>query len=241
MLTVYGDRPYFYQWDLDQRLIVDNPDVIEVHFSNTRVKPAPICEVYEEAGVRYANVPNILLQQPLAIMAHGCCAECVRDELIIRVVGRTKPADYIYTETEIRSFESLQKRVEDVADRAEAATVEAEASAQKALSAERGAASSAENAAESEAAAGRSEETAGRYAGAAAVSAEASARDANSAADSAALSARSADRAAEAVTSSGYVFFDINGEGELVMTKTANVDELDFRLNDNGELEVIYG
>lgn len=240
MLTVYGDRPHFYQWDLNQRLIVDNPDVIEVHFSNTRVKPAPICEVYEEAGVRYANVPNILLQQPLAIMAHGCCAECVRDELIIRVVGRTKPADYIYTETEIRSFESLQKRVEDVADRAEAATEEAEASAQKALDAERGAASSAENAAESEAASEQSAESAAADAASASASAEASARDAATASDSADLSVRSAERAEQAAATHGYVFFEVDDRGHLIMTKTENVETLDFRLN-AGRLEAIYG
>lgn len=119
MLSIEGGRSCLYQWDVDQRLQVDHPEVTEVHFSNSSAQSALICEVYEEDGVRYANIPNILLQEPFALRAHGCCEECVRVELIIRVVSRAKPADYVYTETEVRSFETLMHRAEEAVQVAE--------------------------------------------------------------------------------------------------------------------------
>ena len=51
---------------------------------------------------------------------------------------------------------------------------------------------------------------------------------------------QAADRAEAAVSSSGYVFFEVNDAGHLIMTKTESVSNLDFRLN-NGRLEAIYG
>lgn len=132
MISIEGGRSCLYQWDINQRLRVDHPDVTEVHFSNTRTQPALICEVYEEDGARYANIPNILLQQPLSLLAHGCCGECVHAELIIRVVARAKPADYVYTETELLSFEKLMHRAEEAVRVAEASVAQATAGAERA-------------------------------------------------------------------------------------------------------------
>lgn len=125
MIYIEGGRGSLYQWDIDQRLIVEHDEVTEVHFSNNLVDPALICEVYEEGGLRYANVPNILLQQPNTLLVHGCCEECVRESVRLRVIPRAKPADYVYTETELLTFEKLQQR-------AEAAVVEAETAATQA-------------------------------------------------------------------------------------------------------------
>ena len=111
MLVIEGGRSCLYQWDVDQRLEVLNSDVLEVHFSNTVISPALVCEVYEEDGRRFANIPNELLQQAWSIHAHGCCEYRVRDVLICRVVRRAKPADYVYTETEVKRYEDLDERI----------------------------------------------------------------------------------------------------------------------------------
>lgn len=137
MFSIEGGRSCLYQWDINQRLRVDHPEVTEVHFSNTHTQPALICEVYEEDGARYANIPNILLQQPLSLLAHGCCGECVHAELIIRVVARAKPADYVYTETELLSFEKLMHRAEEAVQVAEASVAQATAGAERAEAAAR--------------------------------------------------------------------------------------------------------
>lgn len=111
MLIIEGGRSCLYQWDVDQRLEVVNSDVLEVHFSNAVIGAALVCEVYEEDGRRFANIPNVLLQQAWAIQAHGCCELRVRDVQVIRVVRREKPADYVYTETEVKRYEDLDKRL----------------------------------------------------------------------------------------------------------------------------------
>ena len=111
MLRIENGRTKFYQWDVDQRLVVDTPDIGEVHFANYATSPALVCEVYEENGERLVNVPNILLQQPRTLIAYGCCAECVRAEVRFDVDARQKPADYVYTETEIKKYSDLDERI----------------------------------------------------------------------------------------------------------------------------------
>ena len=58
--------------------------------------------------------------------------------------------------------------------------------------------------------------------------------------NSAERSEAAADRAEQMAATNGYVFFEVNDNGHLIMTKTENVGNLDFRLNE-GRLEVIYG
>lgn len=111
MLTIEGGRPRLYQWDIDQRLEVDNDEVLEVHFVNAVTSPALVCEVYEENGRRFADVPNVLLQQFWPIQAYGCCNSRVRDVETIKVIRREKPADYVYTETEVKRFDDLERQV----------------------------------------------------------------------------------------------------------------------------------
>ena len=112
MLKIEDGRLSFYQWDLNQRLVIDNPSIIEVHYTNALTSPALVCEVYEEDGIRYANVPNILLQTDWTIKAYGCCDDYVIEAETFIVNTREKPADYVYTETEIKTFSALEKRIE---------------------------------------------------------------------------------------------------------------------------------
>ena len=112
MLKIEDGRLSFYQWDLNQRLVIDNPSIIEVHYTNALTSPALVCEVYEENAIRYANVPNILLQTDWTIKAYGCCDDYVIEAETFIVNTREKPADYVYTETEIKTFTDLEKRIE---------------------------------------------------------------------------------------------------------------------------------
>ena len=112
MLKIEDGRLSFYQWDLNQRLVIDNPSIIEVHYTNALTSPALVCEVYAENGIRYANVPNILLQTDWTIKVYGCCDEYVLEADTFIVNTKEKPADYVYTETEIKTFSDLEKRIE---------------------------------------------------------------------------------------------------------------------------------
>ena len=117
MFELDNARGALYQWDVDQRVSVDSADIVEVHFTNAVTAPALVCEVYEEGGRRWANIPNILLQQGWAVKVYGCCGECVRAEATIPVIRRTKPADYVYTETEVKRYDDLEQRISALEER----------------------------------------------------------------------------------------------------------------------------
>lgn len=110
MLEIYNGRKCFYQWDINQKVKVLDDAVKELHFDNGTGK-ALVCAVYEYEGQRVADVPNILLQAYLSIRVYAYCGECVRYEKVYEVEKRSKPEDYIYTETEVKRYEDLEKRV----------------------------------------------------------------------------------------------------------------------------------
>lgn len=118
MIKLEGDKLSLYQWDLNQRVILSNIAAgIEVHFSdiyNTQ-DDCLVVKAYEENGFVYANIPNILLQKSGIIVAylyvnHGNKA-WTEHRAEILVLARSKPADYVYTETEIFSYKKLEDRM----------------------------------------------------------------------------------------------------------------------------------
>lgn len=115
MFSIYDGRNSFWQWDSGQRIVVSDDVCCEVHFCNGTSECAMVCEVYTEDGHRLVNVPNILLQasKPIRVFAY---AETDGDNRTIHsttfaVLARTKPADYVYTETEVLSYQALEERV----------------------------------------------------------------------------------------------------------------------------------
>ena len=108
----YG-RNSFFQWDLNRKIVVEDPSITQVHFSNNTEDYALVVEVYESDGVRLANVPNILLQTDWYIRAYGYVNDHTLVEERFKVNARSKPADYVYTETEIINYEALEKRIKE--------------------------------------------------------------------------------------------------------------------------------
>lgn len=120
MFKIYDGRIEFFQWDLDRKLIISDPTITEVHFCNKTDDCSLVVEVYEEGGQRLANVPNILLQDSWDIRVYGYCGNCYTKQMArFKVVGRTKPADYVYTETEVKNWEAIEERCEEVLELAE--------------------------------------------------------------------------------------------------------------------------
>ena len=115
MFKIYDGRAEFYQWDLDRKIVVSDPAISEVHFCNKTDDCSLVVEVYELDGQRVANVPNVLLQNNWDIRVYGYCGSCYTKQAArFKVVARTKPADYIYTETEIKTFDGLEKRMDEL-------------------------------------------------------------------------------------------------------------------------------
>lgn len=110
MFEIPGSRKGYYQWDLNQRLYIQDGGCNEVHFCSEKHPEALTCPVQEELGKRYVQVPNILLQACLPIAAFfyvkGTNGAYTKEAICIEVWERPKPDDYVYTETEVKTWES---------------------------------------------------------------------------------------------------------------------------------------
>ncbi len=112
MFRILDGREHFYQWDSNCKLIVDDSSINEVHFCNRTEECSLVCEVFEENGVRLVNVPNILLQDNWKIRVYAFYIngeeKYTKVEEHFEVLSRTKPADYVYTETEVKDWETFK-------------------------------------------------------------------------------------------------------------------------------------
>lgn len=114
MLRLENGRQLFYQWDLNQRLIVEDDAITQVHFSQFPMSTSLISEVFTENGVRLVNVPNVLLQQARTINAYAYLNEYTKSETQFNVVRKAKPDNYVYTEAEILRYENLESRIKEL-------------------------------------------------------------------------------------------------------------------------------
>lgn len=114
MFKILDGRSKFYQWDLDRQLIVADASVTEVHFCNRTDDCSLVCEVYELDGLRVVNVPNVLLQDNWRINVYAYDSNHTKFCEQFDVIKRSKPADYIYTETEIKNYDDLAARVDEI-------------------------------------------------------------------------------------------------------------------------------
>ena len=109
MFKIHGGRSAFYQWDVNQKLIV-GLDCAEVHFTNNGTNALALLP-YEQDGETLVNVPNELLQEvnPITVYAYVYDSDSTYTKVqkTFMVIPRAKPNDYAYTETEVLTFGTL--------------------------------------------------------------------------------------------------------------------------------------
>lgn len=115
-----GEEDRLYQWDTDRQikittdLMVDEVQFDTILSKSLIVKP----RVDVKLGGVVADIPNILLQGNMEInvyvVMHTENGKHVTEHRKFEVIKRKKPSDYIYTETEVSSYESLEKRVSEL-------------------------------------------------------------------------------------------------------------------------------
>lgn len=110
IFKIEDGREKFYQWDLNRRILVEDDSITQVHFANAATTTAYVVSV--SAGM--ANVPNIILQQNFDIKVYGYDKEFTKFEKTFEVEKRSKPQDYVYTETEILNYETLANEIKEV-------------------------------------------------------------------------------------------------------------------------------
>lgn len=118
MFKIYENRAELWQWDLNQKLIVDSVSVNEVHFCDGINSQALVCQVYDLDGLRVVDIPNIMLQDNCDLNVYAFVAAAdgsyTKHREIITVNKRSRPADYVYTETQVKSYEALEKKIEEM-------------------------------------------------------------------------------------------------------------------------------
>ena len=114
MFRIYDGRDEFYQWDVDRKLIVEDASVNQVHFCNRSSDCSLVCEVRTEDGLRVVDVPNIILQSDWKVRAYAYDVNYTKHEKVFKINARTKPEDYVYTETEVLNYNTLLERINDI-------------------------------------------------------------------------------------------------------------------------------
>ena len=108
----------FYQWDLDQQLqLTEIEGDLDVHFWQDGQSNALVVEPTKDGDVQSVAVPNILLQNALPIKVYIWRKDIgawTAYQQVFQVIGRGKPADYVYTETECRTVDAaVEKALEE--------------------------------------------------------------------------------------------------------------------------------
>ena len=130
MFKIYDGREYFYQWDLDRKLIVGDRTIQAVHFSNRTGASAITRYCYDVNGMWLVDVPNLCLQESYRLKVYGFSAAkytIVSSQFDVK--SRAKPDGYVYTDDEVNYWQDLDQRVTalegQVSEEAMAAAIEA--------------------------------------------------------------------------------------------------------------------
>ena len=111
MFKIYDGRETFYQWDINQKLIVSDDSITEVHFSNRTDNLSLVRDIYNEGDLRVVFVPNVLLQTNWPIKVYAYRKDHTEVSQTFRVIEKAKPQDYVYTPDEVKTWEELNDRV----------------------------------------------------------------------------------------------------------------------------------
>lgn len=110
MFKIADGREHFYQWDLNRQIAVEDAAITELHFCNK----TDDCSLVVEVVDGLANVPNILLQSAWDVRVYAYCSDYTKVEKRFKVVARSKPSGYVYTETEVKSYAAIEAKVATV-------------------------------------------------------------------------------------------------------------------------------
>ena len=116
MFKIYDGREHFYQWDLNRQIVVEDRTITQVHFCNRTGDCALVCECYELDGHWVADVPNILLQDNWRMRVYAYDGNATRYDACFDIKARTKPDTYVYTETEVMTYERIEAEIKAIQD-----------------------------------------------------------------------------------------------------------------------------
>ena len=118
-MRLLDGRSYAYQWDSNIYVILPKAKMgEEIHFAHRKDKKALVVNAIEIDSIIVAEVPNLLLQRAGFIQVYHFISDRKGNRTInrddLKVLEREKPDDYLYEESEIWSWEYLDKRITEL-------------------------------------------------------------------------------------------------------------------------------
>jgi hypothetical protein len=111
IFKIYDGRTNFWQWDKNQKLIVLDEAVTQVHFSNRNMTHSIPRDVYaDKDGLRVCNVPDDLLKIPRNLIAYAYADGTTVKSVKFAVVKRPMPSDYVSDSSE--EIYEIERRLE---------------------------------------------------------------------------------------------------------------------------------
>lgn len=110
IFKIHDGRTSFWQWDTNQKLIVLDKTITEVHFSNRDMQHSITKYVYEKDGVRLCNVPDLILQLPRNLVAYAYANGATVKSVKFAVIKRPIPEGYVMDQTE--EIDEIMQRLE---------------------------------------------------------------------------------------------------------------------------------
>lgn len=115
-ITLTDGRGELYQWDTGRTLTVDDATVTQVHFQNRAYGRTIDVDVKDGTAI----IPDELLQKAGELRVYAFAGTAAsgftKVERVYNIVRRNKPNDYMYTPTEQKSLEGLQKQIGNLND-----------------------------------------------------------------------------------------------------------------------------
>ena len=115
MFAIANERKSLWQWDLNQKLTVAG-DCTEVHYLDRGASSTLTVEVKDGK----ADIPNILLQKAGRLVVYAYIIDEQDHHTKVcetfGIASRPKPAEYVYTETEVKTWSDLQSQIGDLAN-----------------------------------------------------------------------------------------------------------------------------
>lgn len=119
-LKIYNGRKYFYQYDHNQKLILDGDlPLTDLHFVTDEYDKAVCMPVYDDNSVKVCDVPDKLLETYGKLTVYGWIDEYTVIRFVFKIVERKQPDDFVpasdivkWTELDERITELEEKEVE---------------------------------------------------------------------------------------------------------------------------------
>lgn len=115
MFAIANGRKALWQWDLNQQLTVAG-SCTEVHYLD-KGSPSTLTVAVKDGK---ADIPNVLLRRPGRLIVYAYIIDAQDHHTKVcetfGIAPRPKPNDYVYTETEVKTWSDLQAQIGDLAD-----------------------------------------------------------------------------------------------------------------------------